>query len=87
MYSKKITFRQHVFDIEYFTEMFNDLDSIVKSELTLLDKSLCSVDADRDSFAVISCYLGERFDVLEVADSIGKELLLGSSEEGLRRLT
>lgn len=87
MHSKKITFRQHVFDIEYFAEMIDDLNSIVKSELTLLDKSFCCVDADGDSFAVISCSLGECFDVLEFTDGIGKELPSKSSEEGLRRLT
>jgi hypothetical protein len=78
VYGKEITFRQHVLNIEYFTKMIDDLDSIVKSELALLDKSLCGVDTDRDSFALISCCLSECFDVFKVSDCIGKELQLAS---------
>ena len=70
MYSKEITFRQHVLNIEDFAEMVDDFNGIVKSELSLLDKSFCGVDADGDTFAVISCCLSECFDILEVTNCI-----------------
>ena len=76
MDGKEITFRQHILDIKYFAEMVDDLDGILKPELTLLDESLCRVDSNRDAFAVISCFLSKRFNILEFANCVCQELLL-----------
>jgi hypothetical protein len=76
MNGQEITFRQHILDIKYFTEMVHDFDCIVKTELTLFDKSLGRIDTNRDTFAVISRCLSECFDVLEVTNCVCQELLL-----------
>jgi hypothetical protein len=76
MNGKEITFRQHILDIKYFTEMVHDFDCIVKTELTLFDKSFGRIDANRDAFAVMTRFLCECFDILEVTNCVGQELLL-----------
>jgi hypothetical protein len=76
MDGKEITFRQHILDIKYFAEMVDDLDGILKTELTLFDESLCRVDSNRDTFAVISCFLSKGFNILEFANCVCQELLL-----------
>ena len=74
MNGEEITFRKHVLNIKDFTEIIDDLDGIFQSELTLFDKSFRSVNANRDSFAVISRSLRKSFNIFEITDCIGKEL-------------
>ena len=76
MNGKEITFRQHILDIKYFTEMVHDFDCIVKTELTLFDKSFGRIDTNRDTLSVISRCLSECLDIFKVANCVGQELLL-----------
>ena len=74
MNSEEITFRKHVLDIKDFTEIINDFDGIFQCKLALLDKSFCSINANGDSFAIISRSLSKCFDIFEIADCVRKEL-------------
>lgn len=74
MYSKKVAFRKHVLDIEHLTKIIDNLDGILKSELTLFDKAFRRVYPNRDAFAVIPCRLRECLNILEIPNRVRQKL-------------
>jgi hypothetical protein len=74
MNGEEITLRKHIVNIKDFAEIINDLDSIFQRKLTLFDESFRSVNANRDSFAVVSRTLSKSFNIFEIANCIGEEL-------------
>lgn len=73
MDSKEVSLRQRVFDLEDFGEIVNSAVSTFKSKTSLLFETLCGINADRDTLALVLAF-GHCLNIFEVANSPGKEL-------------
>jgi hypothetical protein len=74
MHRKQITFRQHIVNLKDLTEIIDDLNSVLKGKLALLDETFRGVYSDRDPFSVVARHLGERFNILKVAKRVRQKL-------------
>ena len=71
---KEITFWKHIVNIEYWTEIIDDFNGILQRKLALLDKAFSSINANRNTFAMISSFLCKVFNIFKFTNCKCKEL-------------
>lgn len=71
---EQIAFRKHVLNIKHLTKVIDDLSGIFQCKLSLLDKTFGRIDADGDSFSMVTSILGEALDELEITNCVCEKL-------------
>jgi hypothetical protein len=71
---EEITLRKHVLDIKNIAKVIDNLCCVFQRKLTLLNKTLGRVYADGDPFSMVTSFLREALNVLEITDRIREKL-------------
>jgi hypothetical protein len=79
---EEITFRKHILDIKNIAEVIDNLCRIFQRKLALLDKTLGRVHTDRDPFSMVTSFLREALDILEITNRVSEKLPVNTESRG-----